>query len=84
MTPARVVVVWCPDWALTAAGVSPAEPAVIVRDDLVVSCTAAAREEGVRPGQKRRDAQRPAGGRGGSRSPAGHLHGVDPSIATRS
>ena len=54
----RTVVVWCPDWALTAAGVSPAEPAVIVREDVVAACTPAARDEGVRVGQKRRDAQR--------------------------
>jgi protein ImuB len=54
----RTAVVWCPDWALTAAGISPAEPAVIVRADLVIACTAAARDEGVRVGQKSRDAQR--------------------------
>src|SRR5690349_21377162 len=54
----RTAAVWCPDWALTAAGVSPAVPAAIVRDDLVAACTAAARDEGVHAGQKRRDAQR--------------------------
>src|SRR5439155_7212648 len=54
----RTAAVWCPDWSLTAAGVGPAVPAAIVRDDLVAACTAAARDEGVHTGQKRRDAQR--------------------------
>jgi len=54
----RTAAVLCPDWSLTAAGVSPATPAAIVRDDLVTACTAAARDEGVHSGQKRRDAQR--------------------------
>ncbi|HSV67135.1 MAG TPA: DNA polymerase Y family protein [Mycobacteriales bacterium] len=54
----RTAVVWCPDWPLTAAGVGPETAAIIVRDDVVAACTAAARAEGVRGGQKRRDAQR--------------------------
>jgi protein ImuB len=54
----RTAVAWCPDWPLTAAGVSPGIAAIIVRDDLVAACTPAARAEGVRSGQKRRDAQR--------------------------
>ncbi|MBI1758382.1 MAG: DNA polymerase Y family protein [Actinobacteria bacterium] len=56
--PARTAVAWCPDWPLSAAGIGPAVPAAIVRTDLVSACTAAARDEGVRVGQKRRDAQR--------------------------
>jgi protein ImuB len=54
----RTAAVWCPDWPLTAAGVTPATAAAIVADDVVTACTAAARDEGVRAGQKRRDAQR--------------------------
>ena len=55
---ARVLVVWCPDWPLTAAGVDPADPAMVVDSGLVVAATAAARALGVRRGQKVRDAQR--------------------------
>lgn len=56
--PLRTAVAWCPDWSLTAAGADPGEPAVIIRGELVATCTPAARSEGVRVGQKRRDAQR--------------------------
>lgn len=55
---ARVLVVWCPDWPLTAAGVDPAVPAIVASSGLVVAATTAARAMGVRRGQKLRDAQR--------------------------
>jgi protein ImuB len=55
---ARVLVVWCPDWPLTAVGVEAGTPGAVVVDGHVVACTAAARAEGVRRGQRIRDAQR--------------------------
>jgi protein ImuB len=79
----RTMVVWCPDWSVTAglleqadavqqhgadvaadgaaAGGGPAvdaaAPAVVLSANRVVVCNAAARAEGVRRGQRRRDAQ---------------------------
>src|SRR6266550_645976 len=57
----RTVVVWCPDWpvvsATAAAGVDPGEPVAVVFANRVVSCSAAARSEGVRRGMRRREAQ---------------------------
>ncbi len=57
----RTVVVWCPDWpvvsATAAAGVDPGEPVAVVFANRVVSCSAAARSEGVRRGLRRREAQ---------------------------
>lgn len=72
----RTLVVWCPDWSVTAAllerrdaeagaeasgaaraPVSAAAPAAVLASNRVVVCNAAAREEGVRRGQRRRDAQ---------------------------
>ncbi|MFC6935836.1 hypothetical protein ACFQHO_39820 [Actinomadura yumaensis] len=54
----RVLAVWCPDWPATAAGVDAATPGAVVLQNRVVACTAAARAEGVRRGQRLRDAQR--------------------------
>ncbi|MFD0903462.1 DNA polymerase Y family protein [Actinomadura sediminis] len=54
----RVVVVWCPDWPVTAAGVDAATPGAVVVGGRVAACSAAARAEGVRRGQALRDAQR--------------------------
>ncbi len=56
--PARVLVVWCPDWPLVAVGADPAVPAVVVAGGRVSACTAAARAAGVRRGHRLRDAQR--------------------------
>jgi protein ImuB len=57
----RTVVVWCPDWpvvsAAGAAGMSPAAPIAVVWANRVISCSAAARAEGVRRGLRRREAQ---------------------------
>ncbi|MDN3497564.1 hypothetical protein QL996_16610, partial [Planococcus sp. APC 4015] len=39
------------------AGLDPARPIAVVESNLVVACSAAARAEGVRRGQRRRDAQ---------------------------
>ena len=52
-----MLVVWCADWPLVAAGIPPDEPAAVFHANRVVACTAAARAEGVVRGIRRRDAQ---------------------------
>ena len=54
----RVLALWCPDWPVVAAGADARTPAIVVSDGKVTACTAAAREAGIRRGQKLRDAQR--------------------------
>src|SRR5688500_16050700 len=52
------MVVWCPDWPVTAAGVEGATtPAAVFHANRVVACSAAARAEGVQRGIRRREAQ---------------------------
>ncbi len=57
----RTIVVWAPDWPVTAAvreGLVPHGTLVaVVAANRVVACSASARAEGVRSGQRRRDAQ---------------------------
>ncbi len=57
----RVLVVWCPDWSVVAglaeAGRPAGTPAAVLSANRVEVCNAAARAEGVRRGQRRRDAQ---------------------------
>ncbi|WP_408899381.1 DNA polymerase Y family protein [Nocardioides sp. R1-1] len=77
----RTMVLWCPDWSVTAgmleladsdtgpasgpgagpaagpAAVTTAAPAAVLANNVVTVCNAAARAEGVRRGQRRRDAQ---------------------------
>ncbi|ROR90394.1 DNA polymerase Y family protein [Nocardioides aurantiacus] len=57
----RVMVVWCPDWSVVAAleeaGASVRSPAAVLHANLVEVCNGPARAEGVRRGQRRRDAQ---------------------------
>jgi protein ImuB len=55
--PVRTLVVCCPDWPVVAAGLAPTDPAIVLHANRVVACTPAARQEGVRPGQRRREAQ---------------------------
>jgi protein ImuB len=61
--PVRSLVVWVPDWpvvALTRDGQSPPDPALpiaVIEKGMVSACSPAARAEGVRRGQRRRDAQ---------------------------
>jgi protein ImuB len=61
MAAARVVVVWCPDWPVVAGavaeGLAEGTPAAVVAANRVVACSAAARAQGVRCGQRRREAQ---------------------------
>lgn len=57
----RVMVVWCPDWSVVAA-LDEAErsrrsPAAVLSANVVEVCNGPARSEGVRRGQRRRDAQ---------------------------
>lgn len=60
--PARVLVVWCPDWPVHAVGEGPDVPAAVLVGQgprrTVLACSAAARAAGVRRGQRVRDAQR--------------------------
>jgi protein ImuB len=53
----RMVVVWCPDWPVVAAGAPPGSLTAVVHANRVVACSPAARAEGVRPGLRRREAQ---------------------------
>ena len=63
VSPTRSLVLWFPDWpvtALTRDGADPldaARPLAVMEHNLVAACSAAARAEGVRRGQRRRDAQ---------------------------
>ena len=43
MTSTRTMVVWCPDWALVAAGVDLSVPAVVLHAHRVTATTPAAR-----------------------------------------
>jgi len=55
------MVVWCPDWSVVAAleeaAAPPRAPAAVLRANVVEVCNGPARAEGVRRGQRRRDAQ---------------------------
>src|SRR4051794_34379530 len=57
----RVMVVWCPDWSVVAAleeaGSPERSPAAVLHAGVVEVCNGPARAEGVRRGQRRRDAQ---------------------------
>lgn len=53
----RTLALWCPDWPIVAAGISAIEAAAVISANHVVACSAAARSEGVRLGQRRREAQ---------------------------
>jgi len=60
--PQRVLCAWLPDWPVTAVGGQVDAPVAVVDTEgaraVVVACSAAAREGGVRRGQRVRDAQR--------------------------
>jgi protein ImuB len=57
----RCLVLWCPDWPVSAAaaeaGIDPDEPLALVEHGLVHACSAAARAAGVQRGLKVREAQ---------------------------
>ncbi|MGD9797430.1 MAG: DNA polymerase Y family protein [Acidimicrobiia bacterium] len=69
-TPTRTLLVWCADWPVVAGGIGPGQPAVVLHANRVVACSAAAREDGVRRGLRRREAQ--------SRSPDAVVLAADP------
>jgi protein ImuB len=71
----RMVVVWCPDWPVVAAGAPPDSLTAVVHANRVVACSEAARAEGVRPGLRRREAQ--------GRCPELELLGHDPARDAR-
>ena len=54
--PSRRVAVWCPDWPVAALG-EDQHPVAVVSASRVVACSQPARDEGVRRGQRRREAQ---------------------------
>ena len=54
----RTLVVHCPDWPVTAAGVAADEPAIVVRANRVLAASAAARRAGITTGLRRRESQR--------------------------
>lgn len=54
----RVLVVWCADWPVVAAGIDgDAQPVAVIHANRVVACSAAARAHGIRRGLRRREAQ---------------------------
>ncbi|MEU0529115.1 DNA polymerase Y family protein [Amycolatopsis tolypomycina] len=57
----RLLVLWCPDWPVVAAGAAagtpPLMPAAVFLANRVVACSATARRHGVGRGMRRRDAQ---------------------------
>lgn len=57
----RVLVLWCPDWSVAAALAEEELPrsaaAAVLSRNLVTVCNETARQEGVRRGMRRRDAQ---------------------------
>jgi protein ImuB len=71
----RTLAVWGPDWPVIAAGGQPDLPVAVVASGRILVCSAAARLEGVRRGQRLRDAQ--------SRCPDLRVHPDDPSRDTR-
>lgn len=60
--PPRALALWCPDWPVTASGADLDAPVAVVDGSgahrVVTACSPAARESGVRRGQRLRDAQR--------------------------
>ncbi|MCC2029683.1 DNA polymerase Y family protein [Microbacterium sp. YMB-B2] len=70
--PPRHLVLWLPDWPVRAAlGAPPGdEPVAVVQANTVIACSASARAQGVRRGQRRRLAQ--------TRSPGLRILPADP------
>lgn len=53
----RMLMVWCPDWPVVSWGIPLDEPAIVTVANRVVATSPAARANGVKIGQRRRDAQ---------------------------
>ena len=71
----RTLAVWCPDWPVIAAGGSADSPGAVLRAGRIFACSAAARLDGVRRGQRKREAQ--------SRCPELTVYPDDPSRDAR-
>ncbi|MFG6443899.1 DNA polymerase Y family protein [Microbacterium sp. P07] len=64
-SPTRSLVLWFPDWPVTAylrepsatAAAKAGAPTAVFERNVVIACSSAARDQGVRRGQRRRDAQ---------------------------
>ncbi|MDG4805333.1 DNA polymerase Y family protein [Micromonospora sp. WMMD1120] len=60
-SPARTLLLWCPDWPVLAAeivdGVPATGPVAVLHANRVVACSERARAEGVRRGLRKREAQ---------------------------
>jgi protein ImuB len=59
--PPRMAAIWCPDWPVTVArtehGLTVDAPVAIMTANRVIACSYSARQQGVRRGLRRRDAQ---------------------------
>ena len=57
----RTLMVWCPDWPVTAAGLTDGvdihAPVAVLHANRVFACSPAARAEGIRRGLRKREAQ---------------------------
>jgi protein ImuB len=72
---ARTLVTWCPDWPVVAVGADTDTLVAVVAAGRVTACTAAARESGVRRGQRLREAQR--------HCPSLAVHAEEPQVQAR-
>jgi protein ImuB len=72
---ARTLVAWCPDWPVVAVGADAGTPVAVVAGGRITACTAAARDSGVRRGQRLRDAQR--------HCPGLEVHAEEPQVQAR-
>jgi protein ImuB len=61
VTAVRTLVLWCPDWPVLAAaksaGLPSHRPAAVLANNRVIACSAVARTEGIRRGDRKRSAQ---------------------------
>jgi protein ImuB len=79
--PPRTLVVWCPDWAVTASGRRADELIAVVASQRVIAASPAARAYGVRTGQRRREAQSCCPGLDVlARDPGGEVRAFEPVV----
>jgi protein ImuB len=58
----RTLVLWCPDWSVTALGYQPNVPVAVMVANRIVACSLAARQAGVLTGMRQREAESMAPG----------------------